>query len=539
MKKTTIIIPLLAIAIASCGGGSTNQPQGNSTTTNAPSANTATTDAPVAESIIDAPSCLAKLPKNPDKQVYQFEEDHSTETSDIRDYYYAYPMSKGGYLVIYACSEMYEDYSTNVSYITFTYDNDGKLHTVNNVLPVLDSKYLLNKWNAPKHPAESKALTELFKKRPNDFAAYVLEDDKPIIRASLQRLKKEDPEWKEDYEYLMGRYFNRPAYRWDGEKFVHYDILGDFLKNLPKSPDKPFYRLEDEYNIMEQMLTYHYNHYAYPMTKGGYTVLSRCEISEEGSYEDECASYTYQNGKLDTARNVLPVPDINEWLDPAECKGNDSDVQNAIKAYKKERENLSYDIDEHTGNITPYHVSNLGDWCEMYSGFLKQLEYTWNGEKFLVPQSTDHIAMQVWEAILPTYDPYGLYEGEEEPSPDAETIAQYRKQIKETSPTIATFDANSNAQADNVRETIACYKRNNGNWLVIMYLDGGHYNNPKVFDYDGKQLKYISNYFSENFLSNERYISDFKADEFAVVRDTDEAEEVIWYHWNGDKFVKK
>ena len=67
-------------------------------------------------------------------------------------------------------------------------------------------------------------------------------------------------------------------------------------------------------------------------------------------------------------------------------------------------------------------------------------------------------------------------------------------------------------------------------WMLLLH---------RSFDYDGKQLKYFTNYFSENFLSNERYISDFKADEFAVVRDTDEAEEVIWYHWNGDKFVKK
>ena len=278
MKKT--LIPALALVIASCGGGNTTTTTQPAAETAAPSTNTATA-APAEETDIDAPACLAKLPTNPDKQVYKFEEDHSTETSDIRDYYYAYPKTKGGYLVIYAHSEMKEDYSINVAYSTYNYDNDGKLHTVNNVLPVIDSKYLLNKWNAPKHPAESKALTELFKKRPNDFAAYVL-----------------------DYEYLMERYYERPTYRWDGEKFVPYDILGEFVKSLPKSPDKPFYRLEDEYKIMEQMLTYHYNHYAYPMTKGGYTVLSRCEISEEGSYEDECASYTYQNGKLDTARKM-------------------------------------------------------------------------------------------------------------------------------------------------------------------------------------------------------------------------------------------
>jgi hypothetical protein len=182
----------------------------------------------------------------------------------------------------------------------------------------------------------------------------------------------------------MEDYYDRPAYRWDGEMFVACDIFDEFLKSLPKSPDKPFYCLKDFYIIMEKELCFQHDYFAYPMTKGGYMVLSRCVISEEYSDDDDkCDSYTYQNGRLDTARNVLPVPDINEWLDPTKCKDHDSDVQNAIKAYQTERDNLSYEIDEKTGNITPYRAGYNENWSESYSELLKQVEYTWNGEQFV------------------------------------------------------------------------------------------------------------------------------------------------------------
>ena len=148
-----------------------------------------------------------------------------------------------------------------------------------------------------------------------------------------------------------------------------------------------------------------------------------------------------------------------------------------------------------------------------------------------------NIAMQIWNVLLKSYDPFGMVDdGKEVP---AEMIIENLKRITETSPTVAVF--NTESEEEGFSETLSCYKHNNGSWLVLDYwqsLDSPN-KNLKFFEFKNGKLSLLDKYFPNDFLSGGRYLGTIAADEFSVVRDTDEAEEVVWYKWNGEKFEKK
>ena len=147
-----------------------------------------------------------------------------------------------------------------------------------------------------------------------------------------------------------------------------------------------------------------------------------------------------------------------------------------------------------------------------------------------------NIAMQIWNVLLKSYDPFGMVDdGKEVP---AEMISDNLKLITEASPTVAVF--NTEAEEEGFSETLSCYKHNNGSWLVLDYwqsLDSPN-KNLKFFEFKNGKLSLLDKYFPNDFLSGGRYLGTIAADEFSVVRDTDEAEEVVWYKWNGEKFEK-
>ncbi|MCR5456093.1 MAG: hypothetical protein K6F33_14010 [Bacteroidales bacterium] len=152
-------------------------------------------------------------------------------------------------------------------------------------------------------------------------------------------------------------------------------------------------------------------------------------------------------------------------------------------------------------------------------------------------EEEEHVAMDVWDILLKEYDPLGMLEGDEKPSEDM--IAQNRKYVKEKSFCIAVFDSGSDTEG--FIETVSCYWHNDNYWIVLDYWQStdSPNSNLKVFKYQNNELTRLDNYFPADFLGGGKYIGTFNYDEISVVRDTDEAEEVQWYSWNSEEFVKQ
>ena len=77
-----------------------------------------------------------------------------------------------------------------------------------------------------------------------------------------------------------------------------------------------------------------------------------------------------------------------------------------------------------------------------------------------------HIALQFWKEMLKEYDPLGMLDGDEMPS--AEMIASNLENVKEKSDNIATYVAEG---AEGFEETVICFKRNDGSYVVMKYFD--------------------------------------------------------------------
>ena len=60
----------------------------------------------------------------------------------------------------------------------------------------------------------------------------------------------------------------------------------------------------------------------------------------------------------------------------------------------------------------------------------------------------------------------------------------------------------------------------------------------KFYEYKNGKVTLVDKYYPEDFLSGGRYLGTIESDEFSVVRDTDDSEEVSWYKWDGERFTK-
>ena len=84
-----------------------------------------------------------------------------------------------------------------------------------------------------------------------------------------------------------------------------------------------------------------------------------------------------------------------------------------------------------------------------------------------------HIALQFWKEMLKEYDPLGMLDGDEMPS--AEMIASNLEKVKEKSDNLATYVAEG---AEGFEETVICFKRNDGSYVVMKYFDPKTYSSP-------------------------------------------------------------
>ena len=152
-------------------------------------------------------------------------------------------------------------------------------------------------------------------------------------------------------------------------------------------------------------------------------------------------------------------------------------------------------------------------------------------------EGLETIAMMFWTEMLKKYDPMGTLDGNE--LPDAAMIAANLQRVESKSNTVAVFEAEG---AEGFTETASCYRKRDGSWIVIDYLQSSNSPDHRLSVYsfkDSNQIAILDNYFSDKFLVDGRYLSSIEEDGFAVVQDTEEEEIVEWYRWNGEKFVKE
>ena len=457
MKKTTIIIPLLALVIASCGGGNNTQTQGSSNATDTADNNTAS--APKAEDndrvyLSDLPARFAtfveKLPvspaSSPRKDVaYQSSNEENNDKQTFYEFC-AYPKKDGGYIDLCAITEYEQGCFVSKSYETYI-DTEEHMKRIQNVLPVPP----LNTDEKAGNEADFNAFEAIYKKRPYDFIYYNINTD-GVIRAILVEPTGKDPEWDDKYYKFLEQNYNAPTYRWDGEKFVQFDMLVEFLNGLPKSPDKPVYHTRFGYGSQDLFCGTGIDYYALPKKDGGYMAIANYTEECESSMWWRYFTYIYKNGKLQSVDDILPVPEMTTLLDHEKCKGKDAQVQNIIKQYDENPSGclLYYIQDDGT-----MKVSAEGNGCEQWGecdlDLMVTATYNWDGEKFV---RTDQNAAA-------TADNEVAKEIFKKQFPSTKNIEWYKD-----NPLKCSGYPESESEGCGAGEGLACYPLNGGGYMV-------------------------------------------------------------------------
>lgn len=128
----------------------------------------------------------------------------------------------------------------------------------------------------------------------------------------------------------------------------------------------------------------------FPLKSEGWAVfLYHLEAPESSPGVFSFSSFTLNDGKL-TKANRLPVPSIDELLDPEKCIGQEELVEKLKKVYAQRPEDfLVYNFRPKEKYVTielrPNDVETeeeKGDWLETYWDLRKDVVYRWNGEQF-------------------------------------------------------------------------------------------------------------------------------------------------------------
>ena len=153
-----------------------------------------------------------------------------------------------------------------------------------------------------------------------------------------------------------------------------------------------------------------------------------------------------------------------------------------------------------------------------------------------VSANDGNIINDVVNDLVTFYDPYGMFEGEENIS--AERVAANRKDIKILSPTMAKFQATG--PAETFSETFVCYKHKNGTWVVLDYFkdDTSPFCRMSAYEFKNGKLNWLSDFIPKDFLKG-AYVEEFDANGFTIERDTPDGNtDEVYYKWNGEKFVE-
>jgi hypothetical protein len=201
MKK--LLIPLLALIIASCGQG---------TTTTQPVADT---KSPVASEVaqkINIDRDEWNVENSRGNLCYEF----SSDCEGCQGTYtlYCFGLKDGGYMVVI----QEEDFDV-LNYSVYTY-KDGSLKAAANTLPVCSAADLLATDKIKGHEQDVKDLETIYNRKPQDLIKYWFDADKQEVRLSLYARFYDQPYWKTAFTDMVKEHSDIPCYHWNGEKFV-------------------------------------------------------------------------------------------------------------------------------------------------------------------------------------------------------------------------------------------------------------------------------------------------------------------------------
>ena len=330
-------------------------------------------------------------------------------------YNYFYPKKDGGYVVITvetnAGGDAYEP-----TYEFHFYDcKDGKISDNTTLLKPTANDFYANFADFPKATAE--AINEAISEHPR----YNVVDSKKVeVTFSPWYLEGDDPYDAElvlpkplkGFDNKKGEIFPKITYIWDGEQFVRdpeYKPLQEDAKYLKGEPaddsnialkifkmkypsmKKPEPNSKYSCSAFEEGCEGCYNSesvYCFPMKNGGYLVAEMHEDAGPGCSSNYIfGTSIYNDGKLQDSENALPVPTLDELINPNKAKDYASQVAEFRKMYdKSSMDYLCYEFNP------PETISvRLNPWdCEeAYFEMDKVMlntgipEYKWDGEKFV------------------------------------------------------------------------------------------------------------------------------------------------------------
>ncbi|MBQ5453153.1 MAG: hypothetical protein IIT56_09195 [Bacteroidales bacterium] len=168
--------------------------------------------------------------------------------------------------------------------------------------------------------------------------------------------------------------------------------INPWLKKLPENPDRKFYFFEHEVDTIKGLAYFKDFLYAYPFKTGGYlTVSEHSEMSEENYIPmTQRETYIYKDGKLSSAKNVLPVPDPVMFTNAEKRTAHKADFDAMSALYKRRSSDyvnyIFYNDKPEIRTVLRLINYDDSDWKKEYSDLLEgndKPSYRWDGEKFV------------------------------------------------------------------------------------------------------------------------------------------------------------
>ena len=333
-------------------------------------------------------------------------------------YNYFFPKKDGGYIVIAEVTNAGGD-AYEPTYNYHIYDcKDGKIADAAKILKPTANDYYSNFADFPK------AAADAIKKAIDNSTRYNVVNSKTVeVTFFPWSFEGDDPE---DAEYVLpkalrgfnskqGDQFPSITYKWDGEQFVRDP------ESKPLQEDKKYLNGEiDEPNIAEVIfklihpsmkkteshttLTCSsfeegcegcYNGeavYCFPMPDGGYLVAEVHEDAGPGCSTNYIfGTSTYKDGKVQNIDNVLPLPKLDDLIDPDKAEKYESQVKEFRQMYEKSpMDYLCYNFNPPETMYVVLHPWDCEEaYCEMDKVMLDTYNddqvptYRWDGEKFV------------------------------------------------------------------------------------------------------------------------------------------------------------
>ena len=389
MKKTTILIPILALVIASCGGGTTTQTQGGGNATNTATDNatdtaqTTTVKTTVTPTAEEDPNALSTddlkkivhiinknmtgvfedeskfaLSKNGGKIAY---DDKHNPGNKLETKFRCYSLKNGGWM-IYVATERLADKGHQFSSLGFYGYKDGSEINVDPSLELLDD-------------ADGK--------EPVDEVFQFADQGITITKKTNGETTAAQYNWNGEYMEIIG-----------AEPESDNNPLGmkEYVEKLPANNKDSVYFFDKIIDGSDDWADY-FHYYFFPYKNGGYLAVAEHFFKSHWGANTVYETYRYKDGVFKEVKNILPTAPLSQLLDEEKCKEDADAVQKITQMYNANPEQYTtYDFDGTNIclklELRDAENSEWDDWY--YRDFAKDYDklpiYKWDGEKFVKQQ---------------------------------------------------------------------------------------------------------------------------------------------------------